>query len=116
MATYAKFKLSGSTDGRFIKVTGTNLAGAVTVHTADPALLDEPVVSAWNTHTDDVTLTIRYGHDDDLLSMIIPPNVGLVSVLPLDSHQLLTNSLVIKAYASVADKIYLGGCIHRVTN
>jgi hypothetical protein len=34
MATFTKKKLSGSTDGKAIKVTGTDTAGAVTVHTS----------------------------------------------------------------------------------
>lgn len=57
MATAVKRKLSGSTDGLPIKVTGTNTAGGVTIHTSvagtTPGTFDE----IWIWHIMDIQPT-----------------------------------------------------------
>ena len=55
MATFTKNKLSGSTDGLAIKLTGNTSGGAVTVHTAvagtTAGIFDEIWLYANNTST-----------------------------------------------------------------
>jgi hypothetical protein len=118
MAAYQKFKLSGSTNGKLIKVTGTTSGAAVTVHTADPTLADEIVLSAYNNDTVDRELTLEWGGvtADDQIKITIPPKAGMIPVIPIEQHMFLTGSVLLKAFADSADKIYLGGCVHRITN
>jgi hypothetical protein len=65
MATFTKQKLSGSTDGKAIKLTGNDSAGAVTVHTAvagtTVGTFDEIWLYANNTSTSAVKLTVEWG-------------------------------------------------------
>ena len=55
MATFIKKKLSGSTDGKAVKVTGTSTGATVTVHTAvagtTEGTFDEVWIYANNTST-----------------------------------------------------------------
>ncbi len=114
MATFSKLKLSGSTDGRIIKVVQTATAGT-TVHTAHATALDEIWLWAVNSDTTDRKLTIEYGgvaSPDDLIEQTIPAEGGLVLVLP---GLLLTNSLVVRAFAATANVVMVGGYVNRVT-
>lgn len=114
MATYAKLKLSGSTDGKGIKVTQTATAGD-TIHTAHATALDEIWLYAVNTHTADVVLTLEYGgvsDPDNLMIVTVPFKAGLVPIIP---GLLLTNSLVIKAFAGTANVVMLYGFVNRIS-
>lgn len=115
MATYAKQKLTGSTDGRFIKVAATSSPGT-TIHTADASAFDEIVLSAINDDTADRTLYVQFGDNADVLPFIIPAGAGLIFILSQQAHCLLTNSLVVRAYADAANKVWVGGCVNRITN
>lgn len=115
MATYSKQKLSGSTDGRFVKVAATSSPGT-TIHTADASLLDEIILSAINDDTADHTLYLQFGDNADVLPFTIPAGAGIMSIVPQEAHCLLTNSLVVRAYADAANKIWIGGCVNRITN
>lgn len=113
MATYSKLKLSGSTDGKAIKVTTTSTPGD-TIHTAHASALDEIWVFAQNTDTVDRKLTIEYGgttSPDNLIEITIPAESGLVTVVP---GLLLTNSLVVKAFAATANVITISGFVNRI--
>lgn len=108
-------KLSGSTDGKGIKVTGTSSAADVTVHTAHATALD--LVSLWavNQDADNETrvLTLAWGGEtdpDNLITVQVPPRNGPVLVadrLPI------TNSLVIGAWADEANDVMLYGVVAR---
>ena len=52
--------LTGSTDGKLIKVVATSTAGT-TIHTAEASNKDEVHLYAYNNHTADVKLTIEFG-------------------------------------------------------
>ena len=114
MATYSRVKLSGSTDGRMIKVVPTATAGT-TIHTAHATSQDEIHLWAVNSDTSARKLTIEFGgvaSPDDLIEVTIPPESGLVPVLP---GLTLTNSLLVRAFAETANVIMIGGFINRIT-
>jgi hypothetical protein len=123
MATFAKKTLSGSTDGRGILVTPTATAGE-TIHTgsATATTYHEVWLYAYNSHSAAVDLTIEFGgttSPDDLIKQTIPlASAGAyVGVIPVCEGLVLKGNatpLVIKAFASVADKITLFGYVNEI--
>lgn len=114
MATYSKLKLSGSTDGKAIKVGQTATAGT-TIHTAHATALDEITLFAYNGHTAAVVLTIEFGGvgvPDNTIVQTIGAKTGLVLVVP---GLLLTNSTVVGAFAGTVDVVTIYGYINRIT-
>lgn len=114
MATYTKVKLSGSTDGKQIKVVQTATAGT-TIHTADSTALDEIWLYAVNSSTAAVKLTIEWGEataPDGNIEQTVGPESGYLLVIP---GLLLTNSLVVKAFAASANVILINGYVNRIT-
>ena len=112
--TAAKRKLSGSTNGKAIKVVATATAGTL-MHTAHASALDEIYLWAVNSDTIGRKLTIEYGgvaSPDDLLELTIPAEDGLYAVLP---GLILTNSLVVRAFAATANVIMIAGFVNRIT-
>jgi hypothetical protein len=119
MATFTKKKLSGSTDGLAIKVTGTGTGSTVTVHTAvagtTAGVFDEIWLYANNTSTSAVKLTIEWGTAtaaDGNIELTIAAEAGLVLVVP---GLILQNSKVVKAFAGTADVILLTGYVNAIT-
>lgn len=115
MATYARALLSGSTDGRGVKVVATTSPGT-TIHThPGGSVIDEIWLSAYNSDTAPVILTIQWGGttspDDDII-VSIPSQTGLTLVV---DGKVLQNSLVVKAYAAAANKIVIHGYVNRIT-
>ena len=119
MASISKVLLSGSTNGKPIKLTDTassvNTDAGYLVHTAVAGTtdIDEVWIYASNTHTGAVTLTLEWGgvtSPDDHIKAVINPNetVLVAPGLPLQ------NGLHIKAFASVADKLILFGYANRM--
>lgn len=114
MATYTKIKLSGSTDGKGIKVAATSIASGTTIHTAGASDLDLVTIYAYNSHSAAIVLTLGWGGTttvDNEIIQSIPAQTGLTLVaadLPL------TNSLIVKASSSSADKIVLYGTVNRI--
>lgn len=114
MATYTKLKLSGSTDGKAIKVVQTATAGD-TIHAAHATDLDEIWLYAVNSQVAAVKLTIEWGEaaaPDGNIEVTIPGESGLFLVVP---GLLLTNSLVVKAFADTANVVMLHGYVNRIT-
>ena len=119
MASAVKRKLSGSTDGKAIKVAQTATAGD-TIHTAvagtTAGTFDEIWLWAYNGHTADVVLTIEFGGvdvPDQNIVVTIPPKSGLVPVVP---GLLLQNGMVVKAFAETANVITLNGFVNAITD
>lgn len=114
MATFTKLKLSGSTDGKAIKVAATATAGT-TIHTAHATALDEIWLYAHNSSASTVKLTLEFGGtaapDDHIEINIGAEGTGLVLVSP---GLLLTNSLVVRAFAATANVITLTGYVNRI--
>lgn len=114
MATYTKVKLSGSTDGKMIKVAATATLGT-TIHAAHATSLDEVWLYAVNSDTSARKLTIEFGgatSPDCLIEQTIQPESGLVLVVP---GMLLTNSLVITAFCASANVVMIGGFVNRIS-
>ena len=116
MATFSKRVLSGSTDGKAIKVVQTATAGT-TVHTAvtGTSNIDEIWLYAINSSASSVKLTIEWGQadaPDGNIELTVLPEAGLVTVIP---GLLLQNSLVVKAFAGTANVIMLHGFVNRIT-
>jgi hypothetical protein len=118
MATYSKNKLSGSTDGKQIKVTGTNTAGAVTVHTAvagtTAGVWDEITLYAQNNDTTDRVLTIEWGgtgDPDDLKKVTVP---ALAGDFPVVIGGVLRNGLLVKAFADAANVVQVSGFVNEI--
>ena len=116
MATFTKNHLSGSTDGLPIKVTQTATTGD-TIHTcpSDTAQFDEIWIYANNTSTSAVKLTIEFGgttSPDNLIEVGVNAESGLLLVVP---GLILTNSLVVTAFAETANVINISGFVNRIS-
>ena len=113
MATYSKVKLSGAADGLNNKIAATSSAGD-TVHTAHASAIDEVWLYACNTSASDVKLSIEWGatsDDERLTEVTIGTEAGWVLVIP---GMLLTNSLVVKAFAATTNVINVNGYVNRI--
>lgn len=115
MATYSKQLLSGSTNGKAIKVAATSTPGT-TIHTAvsGTSSIDEVWLWAQNTDTTDRKLTIEFGgttSPDDTFELTIPAESGLIPVVP---GLPLQNSLVVKAFAATANVVLVTGYVNRI--
>jgi hypothetical protein len=113
MATFSKLKLSGSTDGKQIKVAATATAGT-TIHTAHATSLDEIWLWAVNSSTTAVKITVEWGEataPDGNIEVTIPGESGYLMVVP---GLILTNSLVVKAFAGTANVLLVNGYVNRI--
>jgi hypothetical protein len=117
MAQVSKAKLSGSTDGRGIKVVATATPGT-TVHTAvtgtTAGTFDEIWLYAYNSDTVDRTLTIELGGTtapDDNIKVIIPATQGRFLVV---DGAILQNSIVVRAFGSVANVLVVTGFVNAI--
>ncbi|OGO14139.1 MAG: hypothetical protein A2Y53_05630 [Chloroflexi bacterium RBG_16_47_49] len=118
MTTFSKLKLSGSTDGKQIKVVPTATAGTL-IHTAHASALDEIWLWVDSSHNASVLLTIEYGGvtDPDTIIELNVPALGTASTDGLKlivPGLLLTNSLVVRAFASVANVLKISGFVNRI--
>lgn len=116
MATYTKEFLSASTNGRSIKVVATATAGT-TIHTAVSGTTSKDEVWLWASNTDTAyrTLTIELGgttSPDDLIIIELAPKAGRVPIL---LGECLNNGLLIKAFASAANVVTIGGFVNRIS-
>jgi hypothetical protein len=119
MATAAKRKLSGSTDGAAVKVAATATAGTL-IHTAvagtTAGTFDEVWAWAYNGHTAAVTLTLEFGGvgvPDHNIIVTLAAKSGLQLVIP---GLILQNSKVVRAFASVADVVTISGFVNSITD
>lgn len=117
MATYTKEKLSGSANGKQIKIAATATPGTL-IHQAVSGIvnMDEIWLYVTNNHTASVALTIEFGgttSPDDLIQMSIPSKTGLFLIIP---GLLLNNSLAVRAFAGSANLICVSGWVNRITN
>jgi len=122
MATYSKILLSGSTQGRAIKVAATTSGSAgTTLHTtgSSASVLDELWLFAANTSSSPVVLTIQWGGTtavDNEIPLTIPPRSGLTLVVPgLPITGTGSAGSTVAAYAATANVITISGYAHRIT-
>lgn len=119
MATFSKQILSGSTDGKAIKVAQTATAGT-TIHTGSSTAttLDEVWIYAVNTSASDVKLTIEWGgtsSPDDLIEYTVKAENGLYLIIPGLILKGNATPLVVRAFAATANVITLSGYVNRIT-
>lgn len=114
---FTREKLSGSTNGKSVKVAATATAGT-TIHTAVSGTTDWDEVYLWvsNTSANPVALSIEWGgttDPDNLLvkSLVIPPNSPPIPVVP---GLIMQNSLVIAAFAGTANVLLITGHVNRI--
>lgn len=116
MATFTKQLLSGSTNGKGIKVAATATAGTL-IHTAvaGTSSLDEIWLYAHNTSATAVKLTLEWGGvgapDDHIEITIGTEGTGLILVAP---GILLQNGLVVRAFAATTNVINIFGYVNRI--
>jgi len=114
MSTFSKQLLSGSTNGRGIRISTTSNPGNL-IHTAvsGTSNMDEIwLYAAPTTTSSSATLTFQYGDTTDTVPIIITSNSGLILCF---SGLLLNNSLVIRAYSSEANAFLVFGYVNRIT-
>jgi hypothetical protein len=119
MAALTKVKLSGSTNGKGVKVAATATAGT-TIHTTgtSASVIDEVWLYAYNSDTTAVALTIEWGGvsaPDDNIKMNIPATAGLTLVVP---GLILTGNgsagSTVAAFAGTTNKIVITGYVNRI--
>lgn len=116
MATYTKMLLSGSTNGKQIKVAATASTGT-TIHTAvsGTSSLDEIWLYCVNSSTAAVKLTIEWGETtapDGNIEVTIAPESGYALIVP---GLLLQNSLVVTAFAGTTNVLLINGYVNRIS-
>ena len=117
MATMEKKLLSCSTQGKGIKLTGNDTAGAIAIHqaVAGTSDIDEIWLYAVNSSAAAVKLTLEWGEataPDGNIEVTIDAESGLVLVSP---GLLLQNGLVVKAFAATTNVIMIHGFVNRIT-
>lgn len=109
-------KLSGSTNGLGIKVTGTSGAASVDIHAAHATDLDLITLWAVNQDADGETRTLTLGwggetDPDNLITVSVPAKAGPVFIT---DRMPLTNSLVVSAWADEANDVQVYGLVVRI--
>lgn len=117
----SRAKLSGSTDGKPIKVAATAIASGTTIHTATSSTAAGvwDAIYLWVTNTDTVarTVTISWGDTTDPDGLIVksyslPASSGAILLI---SGEILQNSLVVKAAADAANVVLISGYVNKIT-
>jgi hypothetical protein len=119
MATFSKIILSGSTDGKGIKVVQTATAGT-TIHTGSSTAttIDEIWLYAVNTDSTDRKLTIEWGgvaSPDDLIEYTVKAENGLYLIAAGLLIKGNATPLVVRAFAATANVISIHGYVNRIT-
>lgn len=116
---FLKSKLSGSTSGKQILITATSGGGAQTIHTAVASTgantWDEIWLYAYNDNITSVKLTILWGgttEPDNAIRITLAPQTGRTLIC---DGMVLQNSLIVKAYASVASEVTIDGFVNNIT-
>lgn len=120
MATFSKVLLSGSTQGKAIKVAATASTGT-TIHATgtSSSIQDEVWLYAYNSSTGPVTLTIQFGGTtavDNDIKIDVPATSGLTLVVPglvLTGTGAAANTVY--AYAGTTNVITISGYVNRIS-
>ncbi len=119
MATYAKIKLSASTDGLGILVDDDATAGKL-IHTGSgtATTYDEIWLYAANYDTSDRKLTIEWGAASagTIIEQTIATEAGLVLVVPgLLIKGNASTALEVRAFAATTSAIQIFGFVNQIT-
>ena len=111
--TISRQLLSGSTNGRGVKVAATATPGTL-IHTAHATSLDEVWLWCVNSSASAVKLTVQFGgttDPDDSIEAGIDPESGLFLIVP---GLVLSNSKVVRAFAATANVLAVHGYVNRL--
>ena len=114
MSVFTMEFLSGSTNGRSVKVAATATAGTL-IHTAHATAKDQVYIWANNTDTTRRKLTIEWGGvtaPDDTHEGYIEAEDGDYFVI---TGWVLSGGLIVRAFADTANVIILTGYVERIT-
>ena len=116
MATFSKTILSGSTDGKGVKVAATATAGTL-VHTGptNTAHLHEVWLYAVNSSASDVKLTIEWGEataPDGNIEYTVKAENGLYLIIPGLLIKGNATALTVKAFAATTNVIVVHGYVN----
>ena len=115
--TFTKRLLSGSTNGKGIKVAATATAGT-TIHTGVAGTSDFDEVWIWAVNSSaasSVKLTLEWGEataPDGNIEFFVGAEEGLKCIVP---GLLIQNGLVVKAFAGTTNVIVIHGFVNRIT-
>jgi hypothetical protein len=118
MTTFTKNILSGSTDGRAVKVAATATPGT-TIHTGPSSAseFDEIWLYAMNTDTSARKLTVEWGgtaSPDDLIEITLLAESGLVLIAPGLLLKGNATPLLVRAFAASANVVTMHGYANRI--
>ena len=122
MATFTKVLLSGSTQGKAIKVAATTSGSAgTTIHATgtSSSVIDEVWLYAYNSSASSTVLTIQFGGVtavDNEIKLSIPPTSGLTLViagLVLTGTGSAANTIA--AYAATTNVVTVSGYVNRIS-
>lgn len=116
MATFTKTLLSGSTNGKPIKVAATSIGSGTTIHTAGSGtgFIDLVTLMACNTDAVSRVLKIGWGgttDPDEVSTVTLPPKSGWV---PVGIKVPIQNALVVKASADAANVVIVEGTVDHI--
>jgi len=120
MATFTKVLLSGSTQGKAIKVAATASTGT-TIHATgtSSSVIDEIWLYAYNSASTATALTIQFGGTtavDNDIKITIPPTSGLTLVVPgLDLTGTGSAANTVYAYAATTNVVTISGYVNRIS-
>jgi hypothetical protein len=119
MATYSKELLSGSTQGKAIKVVATASTGTTIHATGTSATVEDEIwLYAYNSSASSVVLTLQYGGTtafDNDIKLTIPATSGLTLLVPgliLTGTGAAANTVY--AYAATANVVTINGYVNRI--
>jgi len=122
MATFTKVLLSGSTQGKAIKIAATTSgSNGTTLHATgtSSSIIDELWLYAYNSSSSSVVLTIQWGGItavDNEYKLSIPATSGLTLVIPgLILTGDGTTALTTRAYAATANVVTVSGYVNRIS-
>lgn len=114
----SKHLLSGSTDGKGIKIAATSSPGD-TVHTAvsGSSEIDWIYLQAVNEDVDEIEVVVEWGGTTDVDNSITVTLLQESGLQPLMPDRLgLNNGLLVKVYAAVTNKVVVYGDVTRTAN
>ena len=122
MATFTKTLLSGSTQGKAIKIAATTSgSNGTTVHATgtSSSIIDELWLYAYNSSSSAVVLIIQWGGItavDNEYKLSIPATSGLTLVVPgLILTGDGTTATTTRAYAGTTNVITISGYVNRIS-
>ena len=122
MATFTKVLLSGSTQGKAIKVAATTSGSAgTTIHATgtSSSIIDEVWLYAYNSSASAVVLTVQWGGVtavDNETKLSIPATSGLTLVIPgliITGTGAAANTVA--AYAGTTNVLTVSGYVNRIS-